>query len=108
LPRGRTFKLSSSLSSIDAGDSGQKVDQEENTVQQAGERGHDVATIAITAGSGAALGAIVDRGAKGAGIGAGIGGAVGLATVMLTRGRDVVLRQGASLDVVLQRPLNID
>ena len=47
-------------------------------VQQGGSKGTDAAKIATTAGAGAALGAIVDAGVRGAGIGAGAGGAVGL------------------------------
>ena len=70
--------------------------------------GQAAARIAILAGSGAALGALVDRGVKGAGIGAGVGGAVGLATVLLTRGKEVELRQGATLDVVFDRPVAIE
>ncbi|HEY2018527.1 MAG TPA: hypothetical protein VGH38_33715 [Bryobacteraceae bacterium] len=53
------------------------------------------------------LGGIADRGWKGAGIGAGAGGAVGLATVLLTRGREVDLRQGSTLDVVFERAVPV-
>ena len=60
------------------------------------------------AGSGASLGAIVERGWRGAGIGGGIGAGVGLATVMMTRGREVELRQGMSLDVMLDRPVLLE
>ena len=108
LPSGRNLKFSSALDSVDAGSGAQKVESSENAIGQGGEKGRDAGIIAITAGSGAALGAIVDRGARGAGIGAGAGGAVGLARVMLNRGPDVVLRQGSSLDVVLQRPLVLE
>jgi hypothetical protein len=86
----------------------------ENTIEQASSKGQDVARILILAGSGAALGATLDRGlltgggAKGPGIGAGVGAAVGLATVLLTRGKEVELRQGATLDVVFDRPVGIE
>jgi hypothetical protein len=66
------------------------------------------ARIAILAGSGGALGAIVDQGARGAGIGAGAGAAVGLAAVLLTRGREVELWQGTALDVVFDRPVALE
>ena len=108
LPRGKVLKLSSTASSVDAGENSQKVERKENVIQQGGEAGRDAAVIAVTAGSGAAIGAIVDRSVRGAGIGAGAGTAVGLARVMLTGGSDVTLRQGSSLDVVLQRPLTIE
>lgn len=108
LGTGKVFKFAPHLNSVDAGDSGQKVTGKENAIQQESSKGQDAARIAILAGSGAALGALVDRGVKGAGIGAGVGGAVGLATVLLTRGKEVELRQGATLDVVFDRPVGIE
>jgi hypothetical protein len=113
LGSGKTLKFAPHLSSVDAGDSGQKVTGKENGIEQASSRGEDVARIAILAGSGAALGALVDRrvngaGLKGTGIGAGAGAVVGLATVLLTRGKEVELRQGATLDVVFDRPVAIE
>ena len=108
LGTGKVFKFAPHLNSVDAGDSGQKVTGKENAIQQEPSKGQDAARIAILAGSGAALGALVDRGVKGAGIGAGVGGAVGLATVLLTRGKEVELRQGATLDVVFDRPVAIE
>jgi len=108
LGTGKVFKFAPHLNSVDAGDSGQKVTGKENAIQQEPSKGQDAARIAILAGSGAALGALVDRGVKGAGIGAGLGGAVGLATVLLTRGKEVELRQGATLDVVFDRPVAIE
>ena len=41
-------------------------------------------------------------------IGAGAGGGVGLATVMLTRGREVNLQQGSTMDVIFDRSVPID
>jgi type IV secretion system protein VirB10 len=79
----------------------------EGTIQQTGSVGKDVQTIAATTIPGAAIGAIADGG-KGAGIGAGVGGAVGLATVLLTRGPDIQLDQGASLEMVLERNIVIN
>jgi hypothetical protein len=77
-------------------------------VQQGGTKGSDAAKIATTAGTGAAIGALVDRSVKGAGIGAGAGGAVGIATVLLGRGREVELRQGATVDVTFERAVPIE
>jgi hypothetical protein len=107
LPSGRTLRLSGGVQSVDSQGSDQKVAQE-GAVRQGSDRGRDAGRVLITAGTGAALGAMVDRTVKGAGIGAGAGGAVGLATVVLTRGRDVELRQGATIDVVSDRPLVIE
>lgn len=108
LPQGQVVKFSPHLGSVDSGESGQKVAGPENAVEQPPTRGQDAARIAILAGSGAALGGLADQGWKGAGIGAGAGGAVGLATVLLTRGKEVELRQGSTLDVVFDRPVTID
>lgn len=109
LPSGSVYKFSPKLASVDSpGDADQKVVGKENSVEAGSTHGQDAARIAILAGSGGALGAIVDRGARGAGIGAGAGAAVGLATVLLTRGREVELRQGTSLDVIFDRPVALE
>jgi len=107
LPSGKVVKITPHLSSVDSDNTDQKVDKE-GGVQQGGSKGTDAAKIATTAGTGAAIGAIVDRGVKGAGIGAGAGGAVGLATVLLSRGREVELRQGATVDVTFERAVPVD
>jgi hypothetical protein len=108
LASGKVYKFSPHLSSVDAGETGQKVEGSENTIEQAPGKGQDAGRIAILAGSGAALGGIADRSWKGAGIGAGVGSAVGLATVLLTRGKEVELRQGSTLDVVFDRPVSLE
>lgn len=108
LPSGAAHKISPQLSSVDSGDHAQQVLGNENTVKQGGSQGQDAARISILAGSGAAIGAMVDESVKGAGIGAGAGAAVGLATVLLTRGKEIELRQGSTLDVVFDRGLKLD
>jgi type IV secretion system protein VirB10 len=50
----------------------------------------------------------LSRGVKGGLIGGGIGAAVGVATAMLTRGDEVRLDAGSSVEMVLQRPLDLD
>ena len=108
LASGKAFKFSPHLNSVDSGETGQKVVGKEGTVEQAPSRGEDAKQIAILAGSGAAIGGLTDRSWKGAGIGAGVGSAVGLATVLLTRGREVELKQGSTIDVIFDRPIAID
>ena len=108
LASGKAFKFAPHLSAVDAGETGQKVVGKEGVVEQAPSHGEDAKQIAILAGSGAAIGGLTDRSWKGAGIGAGVGSAVGLATVLLTRGKEVELRQGATLDVVFDRPVAIE
>ena len=58
-------------------------------------------------GSGAAIGGLATRTWTGAGIGAGAGGAVGLAYVLLTRGKEVDLNRGSTIDVVFERPVPV-
>ena len=108
LPSGKTMKFSPHLSAVDDDRTTQKVVNDEGTVQQGSNIGTDSKTIAILAGTGAAVGATVERSWAGAGIGAGAGSAVGIATTLLTRGKEVELRQGSSLDVVFDRALAID
>ena len=68
----------------------------------------DAGTIVRGTTAGAGIGAIAARSAKGAGIGAGVGAAVGLATVLLTRGPELELPRGTTLDIMLDRPLYLD
>ncbi len=108
LPAGTVYKIAPRLASVDSEDSGQHVDSKENDIKQGGTKGKDAERIAILAGSGAAIGGLADRSFKGAGIGAGVGSAVGLATVLLTRGNEVQLNQGTTLDVVFDRAVTLE
>ena len=108
LNSGKTVRFNTRLTSVDAGDSGQKVEERENTVKQGSDIGHDAGQIAILAGSGAAVGGLADRSWKAAGIGGAAGTAVGFATTLLTRGHEVELRAGSTLDVVFDRALEIE
>jgi hypothetical protein len=105
---GKMLKISPRLSAVDSGETGQKVDASESQIKQAPTRGKDAEQVAILAGSGAAIGGLADRSFKGAGIGAGVGSAVGLAKVLLTRGNEVDLHQGTTLDVVFDRAVVIE
>jgi hypothetical protein len=108
LPGGKTLKFSPHITAVDDGETSQKVVNDEGMVQQGGNVGKDVERIAILAGSGAGLGGLADRSWKGAGIGGAAGSAVGLATVLFSRGKEVELRQGSTIDVVFDRPLAVD
>jgi hypothetical protein len=108
LPSGKALKFSPRLGSVDSNESDQKVETEENIVKQGSDYGRDAARIAILAGSGAGLGGLADRSWQGAGIGAGAGGVVGVAATLLTRGREVELKQGSTLDVVFDRPVTVE
>ena len=108
LPDGKSYKFSPRLASVDSGEHGQKVGGRENEVKAAPSTGEDAKRIAILAGSGAGIGGIADRSWKGAGIGAGVGSAVGVATTLLTRGHEVELNAGSTLDVVFDHPVGIE
>ncbi len=105
-PSGYTVVLPGAVEGV-PGSNNSAIKDTEGTIEQSGSKGKDAQTIATTTIPGAAIGAIADGG-KGAGIGAGVGGVVGLATVLLTRGPDVQLGSGASVEMVLERTIEID
>jgi hypothetical protein len=108
LPSGKVIRISPSFGSVEGGDSEQKVVGKENQIKSGTSHGEDAEKIATTGGVGAMIGGIADRSWRGAGIGAGVGGGVGLATVMLTRGREVDLRQGSTVDVIFDRAVPVE
>jgi hypothetical protein len=63
--------------------------------------------VASTAGTGAVIGGL-SHGGKGALVGAGIGGAVGTAIALLSRGNDVKLDAGTTVEMVIQREVPLD
>ena len=69
-------------------------------------KGEDAPKIAIGAGAGAAVGALLGGG-SGAAKGAAIGGAGGTGLVLATRGEEVRLESGASVTTTLTAPLTI-
>ena len=105
-PTGYTVLLPGALEGV-PGSNDSAMKGNEGTIEQSGSKGKDAATIATATIPGAGIGAIAD-GSKGAGIGAGVGGALGLATVLLTRGPDVALGAGTSVEMVLERTIEID
>lgn len=69
-------------------------------------KGEDATKIAIGAGGGAAIGALLGGG-DGAAKGAAIGGAAGTGTVLATRGEEVRLGPGAQVTTRLTAPLTV-
>lgn len=108
LPDGKVLKFAPRLSAVDANESDQKVTGENDKIRQGSDVGRDATRIAILAGTGASIGGLATQSVRGAGIGGGAGAAVGFAAALLTRGREVELRQGATLDVVLDRVLVVE
>jgi len=106
-PNGYTLQLPGTLENT-PGSRDHSVADKEGTVKADGQKGKDAVTVATTSGGGAAIGGLATGTLKGAGIGGGIGAGVGLIQVLLTRGQDVRLESGTSLEMVLQRPLDLD
>ena len=109
-PNGSVVTIPGVLNSV-PGASDSKVKNNEGDVQQAGSKGKDAGTIARGAETGASVGtiggALGGSPLAGAGYGALAGGAAGLIYTLLTRGNDVNLEQGQTVEMVLQRPLTL-
>jgi len=107
-PDGRVVKFTPKVASVDSGESSQRVEGKEGAIQQGSDIETDAKRVAILAGTGAAIGGMTDQSWSGAGIGAGIGAGVGVATALLSRGREVDLHQGMSIDVVFDRAVTLE
>ena len=107
-PSGKVIQIAPHLSSVDSEGSDQHVDSKENDIKQGSSHGADAEKVATLSGTGAAIGGLSERTWSAAGIGAGAGAGVGLATVLLTRGREVELRRGTTVDVVFERAVPVD
>ncbi len=107
LPNGYTVALGASLAG--GGTPGnQEVDRAEGSIKSDTTKTQDITTVATTGAAGAGIGAIAGRSGKGAAIGGAVGALGGLAYVLLTRGREAELPRGTTLDVVLDRELQLD
>jgi hypothetical protein len=78
----------------------------EGTIVGEGSKGSDAAKVASQTIGGAGIGTIVGGG-RGAAVGAGVGAAVGLATILAGRGKDLELRRGLSMEIILDHPLDL-
>src|SRR5271157_5621739 len=105
-PNGYTVLLPATVEGV-PGSQNVNTKGSEGTIQSEGSKGKDAATIAKTTAAGAGIGAISGSG-KGAGIGAAAGGALGIATVLLTRGPEIQLDPGSSVEMILERELNLE
>jgi type IV secretion system protein VirB10 len=85
------------------------VDKSEGKIQGDGNKGGDARTVGTTtaagAGIGGAIGAASGHVGTGLGIGAGVGAAAGLAGVLGSRGPEVVLPPGTTMELLLDRDL---
>jgi hypothetical protein len=105
-PNGYTVSIPGSIESVPGMENSQVKDKE-GTLQSERQKGQDAATVGGTAATGTLIGGL-SHGAKGAGLGAGIGAAAGLATVLLTRGSDIRLEAGTTVEMVFNRALRLD
>jgi hypothetical protein len=106
-PSGYTVMLPGALENVPGAEHAAMKDTE-GTIRQDSDTGKKAETVAKTAGTGAAIGGLGTGSWKGAGIGAGIGAGVGAAIGMLSRGGDVRLEPGTSVEMVIQRPVALD
>jgi len=101
LPTGWTIPLYASLAGAsDAATTTEGKVEGENT------SGEDAAKVVGAVAVPAVIGGVFG-GRSAARAGAGIGAAAGLATILLTRGKDIVLDKGSTLEIVLDRPLDL-
>jgi hypothetical protein len=105
-PSGYTVLLPGAVDNVPGADK-TAMKGEEGTIQQGGEKAKDISTVASTASTGAVIGGL-SQGGKGALIGGAAGGVVGTAIALLTRGNDVRLESGTTLEMVIQRPISVD
>lgn len=107
-PNGSIVEIPGVVDSL-PGSGGPKVKDQEGTVEQAGNKGKDAKTIGEIAMEGASVGSIAGAVNGSPGKGAIIGGlggaAVGGLVTLFTRGDDLDITQGTTVEMVLQRPL---
>ncbi len=82
----------------------ESLSRKDEAVTAGATKGEDAGTVVGTSSQGAIIGAIAGQG-SGAAVGAGAGAAVGIATMLFTRGRELVLSPGTRFDIELLRPL---
>ena len=111
LPNGTTRHLRSSLAGFGSnGD--EKFKPKEGKIEGGGSKGRDAETVARTTIPGAEIGTIVGA-AKGSpleglAIGSAVGAATGVVWILASRGKDIVLPYGTSLELQLSQPVDFD
>ncbi len=102
LPGGITIPIYTSLGG--AGGAGKRTG--EATIEGESSKGADAGKIGTAAGGGA-LGGVIVRGGKGAAVGGAGGAILGTAGVLLSRGQDLVLEPGTTIEIVLDQPIEM-
>jgi hypothetical protein len=106
LPNGYTVNFNAIPTN--AGTGGNEGTDSEGNIHSDTDKATDVGTVAKTTGIGAGVGGIATRSVTGAGIGAGAGAALGLGMVLFTRGPELELPRGTTVDVILDRSVYLD
>jgi type IV secretion system protein VirB10 len=106
LPNGYTVNFNAIPNN--AGTGGNESVDSEGNIKGDTDKATDAGTILKGTAIGAGIGGIASRSAGGAGIGAAAGAAVGLMAVLLTRGPELELPRGTTLDVVIDRAVYLD
>jgi hypothetical protein len=110
-PNGYTVMLPGAVEGVPGSDT-MNVKGKEGTIEGQGNKAKDAATIARDAAAGAGIGAIAGSSSgstgKGAAAGAAGGGVIGLATVLFSRGPEIQLATGDSIEMVIERSLILD
>ena len=105
-PSGYTVVLPGAIENVPGAEKTAMKDQE-GTIRQDSQTGEKAKTVATAAGTGAVVGGL-SNGVKGGLIGAGVGGGIGTAIGLLTRGNDVRMDAGTTLEMVIQREVPLD
>ena len=111
LPNGTTRQLRASLAGFGS-EGDDRFKPKEGQIEGGGSKGQDAGKVATTTIPGAEVGTIVGA-AKGApleglGIGSAAGAAAGVVWILATRGKEIVLAHGTSLELQLSQPLSFD
>jgi len=105
LPNGVTRDFRARLGGADTGD----FDRQEGKIRGESDKAGDTRRVGETTAAGAGVGTVAGAAAghpgMGAGIGAAAGAAAGLASVLVSRGPDLILPKGTAFEMVLDRGL---
>lgn len=107
-PNGQVVSVPGGVNNLPGSDSA-TVKNAEGQIEQGGSKGKDAGNIAKGAATGAGIGgiggAVGGSPLAGIGYGAAGGAAAGLVYTLLTRGNDIMIQQGQSVEMIMQRPL---
>src|SRR5580700_10913454 len=108
LPNGVTRDFRARVSGVDGQDS-EQLDRNEGKIRGEGDKAAEARTVGETTVAGTSIGLLAGSAAHEVGVGAGVGAAAGatagLMGVLLSRGPDVVLPKGSTIEMVTDRPI---